>query len=136
MNELEDLEMDDVFSFDDDKELSSGSLTSSSASSDTPEILPAMTATPVDPAANSAVGDAVTASATASGITGSKRSMFLSLMENQQQLMATVQNRSRPGKTRRVYVPMPKTFDGKVGCVCNSHEGYILFERNCLSKVF
>lgn len=81
MNELEDLEMDDVFSFDDDKEPSSGSLTSSSASSDTPEIMPAMTATLVDAAANGAVGDGVTASATASGITGSERSTFLKLMK-------------------------------------------------------
>src|SRR5579859_5931108 len=136
MNELEDLEMDDVFSFDDDEEPCSESLTSSSASSDTLEITPAMSATPVDAAANGAVGDGVTASATASGITGSERSMFLKLMENQQQLqemlMVTVQNQSRPGKTRRVYVPMPKTFDGKVGdYVENWLESFQVWFNHC-----
>src|SRR5579859_7892770 len=99
MNKLEDLEMDNVFSFNDDEEPSSGSLTSSSASSDTPEI------TPVNSAA----------SATTSGMSGNERAMFLKLMENQQQLqemlMATVQNQSRPGKTRRVYPVKPRNWE-------------------------
>jgi len=114
MNNVEDF---DLYSLDESEEFD-GPQASASAS-DTPEITPAMTATPVDAAANGAVEDRVTASATASGIMGSERSMFLKLMENQQQLqemlMATVQNQSHPGKTRRVYVPMPKTFNGKVG---------------------
>src|SRR5579859_2148362 len=118
MNNVEDFEMEDLYSLDESEEFN-GLQASASASSDTPEITPAMTATPVDAAANGGVGDGVTASTTASEMSGNERAMFLRLMENQQQLqemlMATVQNQSRPGKTRRVYVPMPKTFDGKVG---------------------
>src|SRR5579859_5922008 len=111
MNNVEDFEMEDLYSLDESEEFDS--LQASASASDTPE------ATPADAAANGAIEDGVTASATASGMSGNERAIFLQLMENQQQLqemlMATVQNQSRPGKTRRVYVPMPKTFDGKVG---------------------
>ena len=101
MNNVEDFEMEDLYSLDESEEFD-GTQASASAS-DTPE------ATPADAAANGAIEDGVTASATASGMSGNERAIFLQLMENQQQLqemlMATVQNQSRPGKTRRVYVP-------------------------------